>query len=397
MNSLISPEQHFAVAAALFGIAFFGFWAEQKSWGKLVTGAVWAILLAIVASNTGLIPKDAPTYSFVFKFLVPTLIPLFLINANVRQIIAESGRVGVAFILACIATASGSIIGIHVLDLGPKAADLAGIFTATYTGGSVNYAAVIQATGFDDANIISAATAVDNLMSALFLAILALMPASKWLMSKFAERHHTIEPEKGEQKISAVSAFSIASALTFALAVVAISDIIVAFLNYQFTQFDFSRLRYIFITLLAITPATLLPRTMSRLKGGQTIGLVIAFVFFAAIAAGADIFKLIDVAPILLGFALIILLVHFTIVFGGGMLVTKLATKYAKDPGKSPFTLSLPELIIASNAAILGATTAPALAVARGWPALATPGVLAGVAGYIVGTPLGILISTLFA
>ena len=51
--------------------------------------------------------------------------------------------------------------------------------------------------------------------------------------------------------------------------------------------------------------------------------------------------------------------------------------------------LSLRELIIASNAAVLGATTAPALAATRGWRDLVTPGVLVGVLGYALGTFVG--------
>ena len=40
----------------------------------------------------------------------------------------------------------------------------------------------------------------------------------------------------------------------------------------------------------------------------------------------------------------------------------------------------------------LGATTAPALAAAKGWNNLVTPGVLVGVFGYALGTYLGTLI-----
>jgi uncharacterized membrane protein len=53
------------------------------------------------------------------------------------------------------------------------------------------------------------------------------------------------------------------------------------------------------------------------------------------------------------------------------------------------FQLTLPELVTASNAAVLGATTAPALAAARGWHDLVTPGVLVGVLGYALGTFVG--------
>jgi uncharacterized membrane protein len=53
------------------------------------------------------------------------------------------------------------------------------------------------------------------------------------------------------------------------------------------------------------------------------------------------------------------------------------------------FRLTIPELVTASNAAVLGATTAPALAAARGWHDLVTPGVLVGVLGYALGTFAG--------
>jgi uncharacterized membrane protein len=395
--SLIPADQPFAVLAALFAIALFGFWAEQKSWGKLVTGTVWAILGAIIASNLGLIPKDAPAYGFVFSYCVPAIIPLFLMQANVRRIIAESGRVGIAFILACIGTAAGAIVAAGLLDVGAQEAALAGIFTATYTGGSVNYAAVIQSTGFDDANIISAATAVDNLMSAVFLAVIAIMPASKWLMERFAQRNHILEfKDESETGESNVTGLSLAAALTFTLIVVALSDGLVAWLNTS-SDFDYGRLRYVFITLFSVLPATLFPAQMKKMNGGQTVGLVLAFVFFAAIAAGADVAKLLSVAPILLGFVVILLLIHFAVVFVGGALISNLARKLSGKDEEPALALSLPEIIIASNAAILGATTAPALAVARGWTGLATPGVLAGVAGYIVGTPLGLAVAALLA
>lgn len=396
-SSLIPADQNFAVLAALFAIALFGFWAEQKSWGKLVTGAVWAILGAILASNIGLIPKSAPAYSFVFKYLVPALVPLFLLQANIKRIIGESGRVGVAFILACIGTAAGAIVATGLIDLGAKEADLGGIFAATYTGGSVNYAAVIQSTGFDDANIISAATAVDNLMSALFLAMLAIMPASRWLMSKFAVRSHAEGQAVDQQSKDTVTGWSLTASLTFALSVVAVADLTVIWLNsMQFVNFDFASLRYVFITLFSVIPATFAPKQMGKLHGGQTVGIMIAFVFFAAIAAGADVSKLLGSAPILLLFVLILLSIHGLVVFGGGALIAFIARKVTGQQNPS-VAMSLPELITASNAAILGATTAPALAVARGWPALVTPGVLVGVAGYVVGTPLGLAVAAWLA
>ncbi|GAA6152748.1 DUF819 domain-containing protein [Pseudoteredinibacter isoporae] len=399
--SLIPADAHFAVAAALFAIALFGFWAEKQAWGRVLTGAVWVLLTAILVSNVGIIPKSADFYGLVFSYFVPVLIPLFLLRADVRKIIAESGRVGLGFLLAAMGSAIGAMVGVHLLDLGAKEAELGGIFTATYVGGSVNYAALIQATGFDDANVISAATAVDSLMSALFLAVIAIMPASSWLMGRFAQRDHSqAEPGAPTESLDdsdepGISAFSLCAALVFSISVVALSDALILLLQSLWDGSDFKPLRYIFITLLSVLPATFAPKTMQSLRGGEEIGLILAFVFFAAICAGADVFALLGTAPILLAFVVILLLIHGAVVFIGAWCINK-GLRVVGGRGDAA-QLSLPELIIASNAAILGATTAPALAMARGWPALVTPGILVGVAGYIIGTPLGILVVTLLS
>jgi len=275
------------------------------------------------------------------------------------------------------------------MDLGANESILAGMFTATYTGGSANFAALVQSTGFADANAISAATAVDNLLGILFLAIIILMPSSQFLMKRFIDRSYQMDEQttldRGEQNVSGLS---IAASLTFAMTVVAISDSVVAFLN-SLSDKDLSSLRYLFITLFSVLPATLLPKQMQKMHGGQSVGLVLALVFFATLAAGADIASMLSYAPILMAFVAILLLSHGLITFGGALLLNKLFKLLGKE---QQLGLALPELIIASNAAILGATTAPALAMARGWGSLVTPGILVGVAGYIIGTPLGLLI-----
>ncbi len=386
MNSLIPADQTLAVFAALFAIAWFGFWAESKPWGRTLTGAIWAILLSILLSNLRIMPQSSAAYDVVFSYFVPMLLPLFLIHADVRRILAESGRVGLGFILACFGTVMGVLAGASLLDLGEFESILAGMFTATYTGGSANFAAVMQSTGFDNSSIIAAATAVDNLLGILFLVVIILMPASRFIMQRYVQRDYFSDQEQSlEQGENQVGGLSLAAALSFAMLVVAVSDLTVFLLNLLPLGIDFSLLRYLFITLYSIIPATLLPVQMKKLKGGQSMGFVLALVFFATIAAGADVATLLAHAPILLVFVFIVLLVHWLVVFIGGLLLNRLLKNQS-------LKLSLPELIIASNAAVLGATTAPALAVARGWGTLVTPGILVGVAGYIVGTPLGLLI-----
>jgi uncharacterized membrane protein len=377
--SLIPADNHLAVMAALFVIAGAGFVLEKTRLGAQLTGAVAAILLAIAAANLGLIPHDAPAYSFVFTYLVPVLIPLFLFQADLRKIFFESTRMTVAFLLASIGTVVGVTVAALVLDLGGLGAAavmadsqrepaIAGLFASTYIGGSVNYAALGEITGLkDDASFFSAATAVDNLFSAVYLGFLALMPGWAWLARKFAA--HDGESATQEVADAPISAMSLALALAAALSIVALGDGLVAWLDLQ-------GWRYVLISALTLILATIFPRLPRLLAGSFELGVALSFVFFAAIAAGANLAVMIQVAPLLILMVFILLSIHALLTFGLGSLLG----------------LSMPELIIASNAAVLGATTAPALAATKGWRHLVTPGVLVGVLGYALGTFLGTVI-----
>ncbi len=375
--TFIAPDNHLAIMAALFVIAGLGFLGEKTKIGAQLTGAVITILAAIVAANVGLIPHSAPAYSFVFTYLVPPLIPLFLFQADLRKILFETTRTTGAFLLATAGTVAGVTLAVLLLDvssLGAGAglppdqqeAAIAGLFASTYIGGSVNYAALGEITGLNrDASFFSAATATDNLFSALYLGLLALLPGLAWLNKRFPDHdHQAVEETPAEQP--PITAMSLVLSMAVALGIVAISDAAVA-------AFDLKDWRYVIITAITLVLATAIPGLHRRLAGSFELGVGLSFIFFASIAAGADVVAMVSVAPLLIVLVLILLSVHLVILLGLGSLLR----------------LSLPELITASNAAILGATTAPALAATKGWKNLVTPGVLVGVLGYALGTFIG--------
>ena len=375
--TLISPDNHFALMAVLFVIAGASFLAEKTRIGSHLTGAVIAILAAIAAANLRLIPHSAPAFDFVFGYFVPVLIPLFLFKANLRHMLFETTRMTGAFLIASLGTVIGVLVAVSLLDLSALApaadidpelreAGIAGLFASTYIGGSVNYAALGEITGLSgDASFFSAATATDNLFSAVFLSVLALLPGLNWLAKRFTQHEHgeEVRQEAGKERISATS---LTLSLAVAISMVAIGDAITAWLGMD-------SLRYAVITGLALIAATLFPHWMERLYGGFELGVGLAFVFFAAIAAGANLVAMVKIAPLLIVLVVILLSIHLVVLLTVGRL----------------FRLTLPELVTASNAAVLGATTAPALAAARGWHDLVTPGVLVGVLGYALGTFTG--------
>ena len=217
--TLISPDNDFALMAALFVIAGMAFLAEKTRIGSHLTGAVIAILAAIAAANLKLIPHSAPAFDFVFGYFVPVLIPLFLFKANLRHMLFETTRMTLAFLVASLGTVIGVIVAVGLLDLGSLApaadidpalreAGIAGLFASTYIGGSVNYAALGDITGLrTDASFFSAATATDNLFSAVFLSVLALLPGWNWLARRFTRHEHGAEQTETEpgERITAAS------------------------------------------------------------------------------------------------------------------------------------------------------------------------------------------------
>ena len=235
--TLIPADSHFALMAALFVIAGASFLAERTRIGAHLTGAVIAILTAIAAANLKVIPHSAPAFDFVFSYFVPVLIPLFLFRANLRHMIFETTRMTIAFLVASVGTIAGVLIAVALLDLSALApaaetdpalreAGMAGLFASTYIGGSVNYAALGEITGLrTDASFFSAATATDNLFSALFLSVLALLPGWHWLAKRFAPHMHGEAPAQ-VQRENGISAASLTLALAAAISFVAIGDAI---------------------------------------------------------------------------------------------------------------------------------------------------------------------------
>ena len=377
--SLIDPDNLMAVMATLFVIAGLGFVGEKTKIGAHFTGAVIAIVTAIVAANLKIIPHSSPAYGFVFSYMVPVLIPLFLFKANLKKIFFETTRTTLAFLIASVGTVAGVTIAALSLDLSalgaqaPIAAELresavAGLFASTYIGGSVNYAALGEITGLStDASFFSAATAADNLFSAVYLGLLALLPGWAWLAKKYVA--HDESAVVSTEAAGGITAMSLVLSLAAAMIVVAVGDYLVDLLGDK-------SWRYVVITILSLALATLFPHFVQQLSGSFELGVGFSFVFFAAIAAGADVVAMVQLAPILIVLVFILLSVHFALTF--------LLGRY--------LGLSLPELITASNAAILGATTAPALAAAKGWNNLITPGILVGVFGYALGTFVGTVI-----
>ena len=373
MPSLISPDNNFAIWAVLIAIAGFGFWCERYPFGRKYSGVMLLITLAIVLSNLRIIPTQAPAYDAVWTYLVPVAIPLLLFQADLRRIFREAGKTLVAFVIGSAAVVAGVLLGIALIDLGPHETKLAGIFTGTYIGGSLNFAAVAEVTEFPDPTVLTAAVAADNVITNLHVLAIILLPGIAAVARLFPEHRTAADgPTLDDAPVHRIADLDVpgllfALALAFALASVG---------GFAASAFDHPEYAILVTTLLALLIATFGKGLVGNLSGYSEAGNALLFIFLATIGASADIWQLIEIAPILFVFALIIVSVHLVVLLTVGRLLR----------------LDLAEMCIASAVCIGGPASGPAIAAAKGWRDLVIPGVLAGSFGYAIGSFVGVTV-----
>lgn len=177
--SLISADNSLLLWAFLMLSAAAAIVIEQNCrWAAKIPGAVIALLIALAASNFGLIPTDAPVYDAVWGYIVPLAIPLLLFQLDLHALFKESGRLLILFLLSSIGTMVGTLVGFFLLkDHIPELDKISGMIAASYTGGGVNFAAM-TARLEPDKTLTAATIVADNLMMACYFFILIGLSAS---------------------------------------------------------------------------------------------------------------------------------------------------------------------------------------------------------------------------
>ena len=182
MQTLISADNHLLLWAFVMLAAAAAIFMEQNSRlaGK-VPGAVLALLIALVASNLGIIPTDAPVFDAVWSYIVPLAIPLLLFQLDLHALFKESGRMLFIFLISSLGTVIGTLISFALLkDYIPELDKVAGMISASYTGGGVNFAAM-SAKLNPAKDVIAATIVADNLMMACYFFILIGISSAHWV------------------------------------------------------------------------------------------------------------------------------------------------------------------------------------------------------------------------
>lgn len=360
-------------------------WLSRKPVFRDIGTALLVIIVTAIEANLRLIPTtDTPVYDGIFSYIAPFSLFLLLLGVNLKDL----KQAGLPMISMYLIGSAGVIIGVLTSvwmfsapqTVGNLYYALAGMFTGTYIGGSINFHALALHYNVSKAgNLFVAATAADNILTALWMVATLAIP--RYLQTRYPRRLPTANGDATDAATGDHPVFSDAETVSpMDLALLLTLGFGTIFVAKQLAGL-FPALPFVLIvTTIALVLAQF--RTINHLKGGRLLGLFGVYVFLAVIGAYCDIAALLrdgKLAMVLFGMILLLVAIHAVILFGIGAL----------------FKQDWDVLGIASQANIGGATSALALARSLNRTDLQLPAVLVGTLGNAIGTYLGILVAEL--
>jgi uncharacterized membrane protein len=398
-ETAIAPDNTWALLTVMCVSVALAIFLEQKyRWASKISGAIIALICALLLSNLGVIPTSSTLYDdIIWGYAVPMGIPLLLLQCNMKKIWKETGRMLIIFLIGAVGTCVGAVLAFNLLkDYIPGLAGVAAMMTGSYIGGGVNFAAL--ADQFDVGEIAGATTVADNLLMAIYFLVLILFAGMRFFRRHYTHPH-IAEVEAQSSKESAqtqaaafwsrkdISLKDIALNFAYCVVIVTFAKLIAAGISALIPDTGvvlhmlntFFGSQYVWITTLSMLVATYGEKQVQQLNGSQELGTYLIYLFLFVIGVPASIAQIITKTPLLFAFTGIMVIVNMLFCFVFGKLMH----------------FDLEDIILASNANIGGPTTAAGMAISQGWSKLVGPVMLVGTLGYVIGTYAGVVIGGL--
>lgn len=382
-NSIINSENTLILWSIILVIATIAIFLENRyTLVAKISGAIMALIIALLLSNFNIIPLESKVYDDVWGYVVPIAIPLLLFQCDIKKIWKESGRLAIIFLLSSVGTMLGAVVGFYLLrEYIPTLNNIAGTMTASYIGGGVNFVAVQTALNLDK-QLASALIVSDNLLMVLYFFVLIIIPTIPFF-NKYFKREYRNDIKNMDDKKEVkrpITLEDVAFNFTISVLIVAVSfgfsDLILA--EDRGYVINFLANKYILLTSITVILATVFSTFFKKLIGSQEIGTFLIYIFFAVIGIPASIKSIVVNSPLLLVFCAIMVIINMVVTFAFAKL----------------FNFSLEEAILVSNANIGGPTTATAMAISKGWTKYVAPVMLVGTLGYVIGTYAGLILAS---
>jgi len=395
----IPPEDSWTLFALIVAGTATAIWLERRyHWGAKLSAPVIALLIAMVLSNTGIMPAEAPAYDFVGSWLVPIALPLLLLRANIVRIARKTGKLLIAFNIAAVGTILGAVLAFALLKNHiPEPEKAAGIMTASYIGGMVNFVAVSASTNASGSMTSSLIVADNIIMAGLFLVLFWMVGSTAFRRhfrvqygEKMAEPSGTLDPAAEKPERATLDVLDLTVSIAIAVSIAAAAMMLQRYLAGVLVPEpgdvwrSLATNKYVLITGVSLAVATLFPRPLERLQSAEPVGTFLLYLFLFCVGLPANVRSMF--LPGEEGMLMFYLFVFCFIMAAANLIFVTVVGKLCR--------LSLEDIVLASNASVGGPPTAAAMAISKGWSRLVLPGLLAGLYGYAVGTPLGLLVTS---
>lgn len=320
-------------------------------------------------------------YKMLRNNLLPAMIFLMLLDADLRQIKQLGGRMLLAFFIAAVSIGIAFVVAFALFQsyLQPEAWKTLAALSGSWMGGTGNMVAVQLALDVPDASMgyTLLIDSIDYAMWVMFL--LALVPHAKrfnrWVKadSQILEKIGANIELEDEQRPVNVGGLLILLASALLMSALAQS----AALNLPTSSYFTPTAWTVLIVTLAGVIGALTP--LGKIAGASQLSMLMLYLIIALIASRANFAELTQ-APIYIILGLVILAIH--------ALIMVLMAKWLR--------LDLFTCGVASLANIGGVASAPILAASYS-KALIPVGVLMAMLGYIIGTGGGLLVGKILS
>lgn len=360
-----------------------GEWLSERPYFRHIGSALLVIIGGAIVANLGIIPANSteaapvPVYDAIFGTVAPLGLFWLLLSVNLRSVLKAGVPLIALFLVGSFGTAGGALIANRLVG-GPEAIGalhnaIAGMFTGTYIGGSVNFNAVaLEYDVMREPVLYGGAVVVDNIITAIWIVVTLVVPRT--LIAVWPRRRDVSASATRVAPITRLAAESETidpTRLALVAALGAGALVVSSLIGRGLSEAGVSVPTILIVTIIALILAQV--PAVSALPGARAIGMYAIYLFLAVIGAFCDVRALGQLGSLgvtLLAFASITVLVHGLLIFG----VAALAR------------MDLDGAAVASQANVGGSTSALALAKSLGREDLLVPGILLGALGNAIGT-----------
>ncbi len=361
------------IPAILYAINHYTVWG--KRFFGIVPPLVFAYFIPTLLTFLGVIPSSSPLYSQIKTFVLPASLLLLTLSIDIKGIIKLGKKAVIMFLTGTLGIVIGGPISLLIFknalppDIWKGMAALAG----SWIGGGANFIAIGQSVGTPEA-MLGVMVIVDVLAANILTGLLLFLAGRYEKIDKrlgadnsaiLELRDKVVLFRKKTNRVTSVTDYFVLLALAFGFAYFAyllgnalpnIGDII-----------SHSTWKVVIITTIGVG-LSFTPLKNYEGAGASKMGTVMLYLLIGVIGAGANL-RAIAEYPALFAMGMTWLSIHLLLLF----VVMKLI--------KAPLFF----MAVGSQANVGGAASAPIVASAF-HPALASVGVMLGIAGYVLGT-----------